>query len=111
MSTEWDGGGKFAAPRPVCRKARRLTPDEVDLLITGYQSGKTVYQLGTEFGIHRVTVGKLLKRSGVAMRMTGLDESDRDEITRLRNDGWSYARLGARFGVDPATVRRFLLSG
>ncbi|MCL2464187.1 MAG: hypothetical protein FWF28_03855 [Micrococcales bacterium] len=45
------------------------------------------------------------------MRRRSLDESMRSEIVRLRGDGWSLARLGDRFAVDPSTVRSFLLRG
>jgi len=44
-SKEWEGRGKFAVPNPVYRKSRRLASGEVDLLIAGYQGGKTVSML------------------------------------------------------------------
>ncbi len=104
-----DSSDEFAAPRLVCRKQRLLSADDAVRLVDGYRDGKTVYELGREFGIHRVTVSAHLKRAGVPMRRLGLDESLRAEITRLRDEGWSYARLGERYNVDPATVRRFHL--
>jgi len=68
-----------------------------------------VYELGREFGIHRTTVGIILKRQGVRMRMQGLSEEHRNEMIALRGQGWSFTRLGERFGVNASTVRNFLV--
>jgi len=110
-SKEWDGRSKFAAPGPAYREVRRLSEQELDRLIAGYRGGRTVYELGREFGIHRVTVSNILKRHDVPMRFQGLSETQRTEIARLRDQGWTYDRLGRRFGVDGCTVRRFLARG
>ena len=91
------------------RKRRFLKYEEIARLIEGYRSGKTMYELAHEFGIHRVTVGVILKRNGVEIRRRGLDDSQRAEVARLRGEGMSYSRIGERFGVDPSTARRFYL--
>jgi len=67
--------------------------------------------LGSMFGINRQTVAIILKREGVPMRRQGIGENLRDEVVSLRNLGWSFARLGERFGANPSTVRNFLLRG
>jgi DNA-directed RNA polymerase specialized sigma24 family protein len=90
---------------------RRLNPAQIDLLTQRYLAGRTVYELGAEFGIARQTVSLVLKRNGVPMRMQGLREEQRGEVTALRDQGWSYARLGEQFKVDPWTVRNFLVRG
>jgi hypothetical protein len=36
--------------------------------IDAYISGKTIYEVGTQFGIHRTTVSAILKRNSVKMR-------------------------------------------
>ena len=90
------------------RSHKVLSGTEVERLAAEYLSGKTVYELGREFGIHRTTVGIILKRHGVKMRRQGIDASLRAEIIQLRQDGWSYARLGERYGVDPSTISNFL---
>ena len=109
VSEVWDGYAEYAMDRPLCRKKRVLREEESARLVQGYREGKTTYELGQEFGIHRSTVSVILKRCGVELRMHGLDESARPEIARLREDGWSYARLGQRFGVGAETLRRFHL--
>jgi len=68
-----------------------------------------VYELGRQFGIARQTVSEHLHGRGVPMRMRGLDDALRPEITRSHDEGWSLKGLGDRFGVDASTVRDFLL--
>ena len=91
------------------RQLVRLTQAQIDRLLEGYESGKTVYELGAQFGIHRTAASRYVKQRGVVMRRQGVDESYRGEILRLREQGWSFTRLGERFGVDPGTIRNFLL--
>jgi len=102
---------EFAPPRPNAETVRRLNLAQVDLLVAGYRKGKTVYELAADFGIARQTVSLILKRNGVPMRMQGLRDDQRTEVAELRAQGWSYARLGTRFGVNASTARAFLLRG
>lgn len=52
----------------VRQSQKRLTPEEVKLLIVEYQDGKTPTELSKKYGCHRITVGKILKRNGVEVR-------------------------------------------
>ena len=101
----------YAAPGACVRSFNQLNSAQVDLLVKEYLAGKTTYELGPMFGINRQTVSVHLRRRGVAMRMRGLDESARPEIERLRSEGWSYERLGARFHVHGSSVRNFVVRG
>lgn len=94
--------------RPRPGRVKRLSHDQVQQLIEGYEAGATVYELGERFGINRKTVGKILKRRGVTMRMQGLSPSQVDEAVRLYGEGWSLVRIGERLGVDHGTVWRRL---
>jgi len=95
-------------PSTAQRRVVRLTEAQLDRLVEGYLEGKSVYELGRQFGIARQTVSEHLHRRGVPMRMRGLDDVLRPEITRLHDEGWSLKRLGDRFRVDASTVRNFL---
>jgi len=108
-SSEEAGDSPFAPPRPTTGHMKaRLNPAQIDLLIKRYLNGKTVYELGADFGISRQTVSVILKRQGVQLRMKGIDENRRGEVVRLRGQGWSFTRLGTRFDVNASTVRNFL---
>jgi transcriptional regulator with XRE-family HTH domain len=80
----------------------------VDDLIERYKAGSTVHQLAKAFGVHRTTVGVVLRRNGVDTSRQVLDDSHLPEIERLRALGWSYERVGARFGVTGGAVWLFM---
>jgi hypothetical protein len=88
--------------------ARRLRPDEVAQLAAKYQEGATVNDLAERFKIHRTTVSAHLHLHGAQMRNRGMTEQQTVEAARLYRQGWSLARIGARFGVDGSTVWRDL---
>lgn len=90
---------------------RRLRSEAVDALIEGYLAGRTVYELAAEFGINRRTVSEHLHRRRVPMRRRGLSAVQKKEAIRLYEQGWSLARIGARFKVHPGTVRNHLTTG
>lgn len=49
---------------------KRLSQEEIQMLITEYQSGKEPAELGERFGIHRITASKILKRNNIPLRNT-----------------------------------------
>ena len=87
---------------------RRLSRAEIIELIQAYEDHQPVHRLAERFGIHRITVTALLQRHGVELRRVGLTPDEIRAAARLYRQGWSCARLGARFSVDPATVWRAL---
>lgn len=93
-------------PRP--KRQRRLSQEQLQQLVAGYQAGATVYELGARFGISRQAAARQLQRCGVTMRRQGLTPAQVHEAIRLYAAGWSLARLGERFQVDASTVFRQL---
>jgi DNA-binding CsgD family transcriptional regulator len=85
-----------------------LRPAQVEALIAGYRSGKTMKELASEFGIDRRTVSTHLRRAGVSSRRGGLDDEQVVEATRLYEAGWSSGRLAERFGVSADSVLKAL---
>lgn len=95
-------------PVPSLRqKQTRLAPDEVFDLVHDYEDGFTVKGLVAKYSISRTTAIAHLKREGIKTRYNKLD-SKLEEIKQLRAEGWSYARIGKRYGVVAHTVRRAL---
>jgi DNA-directed RNA polymerase specialized sigma24 family protein len=88
---------------------RHLAADEVVALLERYQAGATVYELAGEFSIHRVTVGKHLRRKGVRLRLDGLDDAQIEGAVHLYGQGWSLAKVGKHLGVAAGTVRKVLM--
>jgi DNA-binding MarR family transcriptional regulator len=87
---------------------RRLSSAELTQLVELYRSGKSMRELAHQFGIHRVTVSRLLKREGVELRNGGLSADEIDHAVALYAEGKSLARIGEHFGVDHGTVWRHL---
>jgi DNA-directed RNA polymerase specialized sigma24 family protein len=83
---------------------RRLDEEQTQKIIQEYVDGATVYELSRQFGISRQTVSKILHRSGVPIRMTGLSPEQINEGVWLYEAGESLARIGGRLSVDAGTV-------
>jgi hypothetical protein len=79
---------------------RRLTLEERVDMAKLYRSGKFMNELAYQFGIHRVTVSRTLRREGVELRKQGLDPDQVDKAVKLYALGSSLARIGEQFGVD-----------
>lgn len=87
---------------------RRLSREEIVELVQGYRDGFTVYELATQFGIHRETVSGVLERNGVPRRRKPLSSAQIEQACSLHEGGWSLAQVGAELGCDPSTVWRAL---
>ena len=80
-------------------------------MVEGYEAGSSVYTLGSEFGIHRVTVAAILRRRGVPLRRAGLNSDQVEEAAHLYLElRWSLARIGEQMAVAARTVRSALLA-
>lgn len=95
-------------PRRKPRTARPLKPAQIDALIAGYRTGKTMKDLAGEFGINRLTGSAHLRRASVIPRRGGLDQGRAAEATRLYEAGWSSGRLAKRFNVSADNVLKAL---
>ena len=107
-----------ATPRPPegptrhrRQRQRRLSMTEITELIKEYEQRGPVNQLAQQFGIHRTTVTALLRRHEVKLRRAGLAPAEIPTVALLYSQGWSLSRLGAKYGVDAATVWRALRGG
>lgn len=98
-----------ASTRQGSRQLRKLTPHEVESLITEYQDGATARDLAAKYGIHRITVTRHIQRSGHRTRSVRSFEAD--QLQQLIADyraGNSTNALGRKYGVAGSTVARNL---
>jgi DNA invertase Pin-like site-specific DNA recombinase len=105
---ENDGGSELV-PLPKCRTARQLRPAEIDHLVAAYQSGSSVYELADTFGIHRSTVGRLLRKQGVDTTPPGLDPEQLARAIQLYQSGLSLSTIACKLSVPQSTMREHLL--
>ena len=47
------------------QKQKRLSDDEIQQIVDKYKAGATTYELAAEFGCHRRTISRALKKSGI----------------------------------------------
>lgn len=92
------------------QKQKRLSLVEMDQMIVRYREGETIYDLSAEFGIHRDTVAKRLKKAGVKMRRSTPKRTDINAMVRLYSSGLSLARVALETGFSANTVPAYLRS-
>ena len=88
---------------------RRLRPTAIKDLVARYQAGDTVYQLATQFAIHRTTVSSLLERRRVPRRNGPLSPAQIDRAKELYVTGQSLANVARQIGCQANTVRLALV--
>ena len=101
------------AARSLMQASGGLDDAQEDEVCNRYLAGENTAQLGEAFGIHPATIGKILKRKGVATRslkeiqggLTGEQETD---VCKRYLAGENAAQLGKAFGVTNTTIRRAL---
>ncbi len=103
-------GTPVGVPTPQgSRQLRKLTPHEVESLISEYQDGATARDLAAKYGIHRMTVTRHIQRSGHQTRPVRSFEGDQlQELIADYHAGNSTNALGRKYGVAGSTVARTL---
>jgi transposase len=96
------------AARARLGSARRLKPDEAEVLVAGYGAGKTMKELAAEFGISRQTVAAHLRRAKAPVRRRSLSQKQATELVALHEAGGTSRELADRYGVSTDTVLRTL---
>jgi transposase-like protein len=83
------------------KQLQRLSEAETAQMTAAYQDGKSVYELAPMFGIHRTTVGIILRRHGVTTGKQGIPKNQWADAVRLRLDeGWTYQAIADHYGVS-----------
>ena len=91
------------------RRNLRLTSSQLATLAVRYQAGATVYELANEFGIHRTTISRYLKKAGTVLRLSSPNKGEVDKMVRLYTSGLSLGRVGELVGFNASTVQRYLI--
>ena len=97
------------SPEPVQRqiRLRRYLADNEKLeLLADYESGQTVYQLASQFGIHRDTVSQLLERHDIARRCHQTVDVDLDRATELQQGGLNLTEIAEALCIGRTTLVR-----
>jgi hypothetical protein len=95
----------------LVKPARRLSKAEWDQVTADYLGGMSTNAIGRKYGMYPQTIYNRLKASGVPIRgRTGATISGEklEEAVRLRRRGWTFAQIGAHFGVSRAAATNAL---
>lgn len=90
--------------RPDIRMHALLDDTQIQAIAKEYQSGSTVYELASKYGISRQKVSQLLKEQGIQMRLRSMTDDEIERAKRLYEDGDSLQRVGDRLGFTARTV-------
>ena len=121
---EIDEFGEMAT-KCVRLEQKRLTSEEVKMLIIEYQAGKTPIELSEKYGCHRITVGRILRRNGVEIRpphydkqvvehqtptskFRARDKLDAAEVILMYAEMHTTKEIAQRFGVCSKVVIKCL---
>jgi len=84
----------------------------VKLLIEGYESGASTYELAERYNLRRNTVRDTLRRAGfdltVRTKRAALSEAQKAEARRLFASGATRRELMEMYGVSESTIKRIL---
>ncbi|MHB1314129.1 MAG: helix-turn-helix domain-containing protein [Christensenellales bacterium] len=90
------------------QQQKRLSDEEIDCIISGYQNGQTVYELAEQYGCHRMTISNKLKVAGVTIRRLPPSNNQIDKMVELYRSGLSLENVGKRVGTAAKTVLKYL---
>ena len=83
-----------------------FSEDDIELIISSYQSGNTTIDLAEQFGCSKGTINKLLRKCGVnvtkAKAQAKLD--DRVVIAMYKEERHTIEEIAQHFGVSSYTV-------
>lgn len=91
------------------QKQKRLSDDEIRQIVDKYKAGATTYELAAEFGCHRRTISRALKKSGIEVSIkTESKDGVVATILHLYDDHMSALDIGKKLDIGEKTVRRIL---
>ena len=95
--------------RKLAQVQKRLNKDEIKLLITEYESGKSTYALAKQFGCHRTTVSDVLKRNGVNVTKSSWHKKlNIEDVISMYENMYTTAAIAEKYEVYPQIILRCL---
>ncbi|WP_148285575.1 helix-turn-helix domain-containing protein [Microbacterium sp. B24] len=84
-----------------------MTPALLELVISDYRSGLSVYAIAETHGIHRQTVTTHLVKAGVTLRRT-ITDAERQRARKLYDSGAYIKDIAKMLGRNPATIAKMV---
>lgn len=84
---------------------REFSEEELQEMVTLYQSGKTTRELGEMFKVCRTTIANLLRKQGIEVTRSKVQARlDVDKVVSMYKDGCTSGKIAKEFGVNPQTI-------
>lgn len=97
------------AKKPAQSQTRLRSAKQAEL-IADYQTGMPVKTISAKYGVHRGTIHALIRRSGISVRIPGLDAEDGARALSLYESGITLLQVGRHMGIGDDVVRRAVLN-
>lgn len=90
-------------------RQRLLSPDEEEQVVALYLAGSTAEDVTAQFGIHRLTVSRAVRRAGGRVSREPLTQHEVDRATALYSSGLSLADVATKLSLPRESIRRQLI--
>lgn len=89
-----------------------LSPDLEARVLGSYRAGELVHDIAEALGIHRTTIYRIVNEAEQKLRRSTprMDPALRARACELYQQGLPLAKVSARIGVPPTTIKRALLA-
>lgn len=78
-------------------------------MIQSYRAGRTVYELAAQYGTHRVTISRTLKKYGVKVtKSKGQAKLDVEKVVEMYEEYHTTGEIAKLYGVHPNCIIRCL---
>lgn len=91
------------------QQQKSLTDAELELAVQLYSKGASTYDLAEQFGCHRSTISRALKKSGVEVtHEASKREALTEQVLQMYADFNRPVDIGKVLGINVSTVRKIL---
>lgn len=91
------------------QQQKSLTDAELELAVQLYSKGASTYELAEQFGCHRSTISRALKKSGVEVtHEASKREALTEQVLQMYADFNRPVDIGKVLGINVSTVRKIL---
>lgn len=91
------------------QQQKSLTDAELELVVQRYSEGASTYELAAQFGCHRSTISRALKKSGIEVtHEASKREALTEQVLQMYADYHKPVDIGKALGLNAATVRKIL---
>ena len=94
--------------RHLRHRCKNFKDAEIAQIVIDYTNGKTTYELAKQYGRHRQTINKRLKKHGTTVtKEKAKSKIDMEQVSNLYADGLTIAQTAKKFNVSTTSMKRY----